>query len=640
MSPPYDSNRYRLSFPFFEQNGESFLNLLGRDEVVKKINLITLPNPNNRQVTRQKYWPIVISTSRGMGKTFLLKMIGMQKLKPDLQNELIKEAGSCGRILSFDFAKDATAILSVADTKSFFPRLMVYFLCLLFDGKSVDGINFEKQTFSEIRRHQGRQKRFNDWLSQIWNCESDSIMDEYIRLTNIAFAISPTYKTPPVFLLDEIQSICQTTNVPSGFNKNHTFLSLLLTELAGQHRPICICTGTNDGTLNSITEKSAILPQVLSLTPLVDDCLEYWNAMTIHKNQSSSNPVQMENDMDMINSMVYASYQIPRLLYIAHQVWFTIRELTPQTQNREFFIQAYENEAIQYYKEMSTIWSSDVNFSVADLSHIILSCGVHWAVEDLYSCVPGTTIQWNYLIRNSLIFPYLDNCYLFPFHLVWNSNAKMDEVEAYCSEKVKNVSFKDLFLSYDSICRLGLYQLGMRYESLFASSLAVKYYLWKLLNPSKSIVPFCSLYDFGGVEKTASKALLKKYSVDFSEGLYYPSTDSEAFTNQTLPQAVVHNRLCHNAHHDIILPTELGNIAVSAKASFTLNSQAIEPQWFVSKASDKRVVQLIWLYLGSLDKEEKQENLAFLDGSGVCNGLAIDMFVLVKKLKSLNQQDY
>ena len=66
--PPVTPN---VIFPFFEPNGESYLTMLGSDDMVYRINDITCP------MWRQKYRPIIISTSRGMGKTFLLKMIGL-----------------------------------------------------------------------------------------------------------------------------------------------------------------------------------------------------------------------------------------------------------------------------------------------------------------------------------------------------------------------------------------------------------------------------------------------------------------------------------------------------------------------------------------------------------------------------------
>jgi hypothetical protein len=90
---PFDPASYQTTFfPFFEPNGDSYLTLLGRDDGVNKINDIVLPDPNNRGVLRQKYWPIIISSSRGMGKTFSIKMIALQKIKAELKNVLIEEA--------------------------------------------------------------------------------------------------------------------------------------------------------------------------------------------------------------------------------------------------------------------------------------------------------------------------------------------------------------------------------------------------------------------------------------------------------------------------------------------------------------------------------------------------------------------
>ncbi|KAJ3308618.1 hypothetical protein HDV04_001031 [Boothiomyces sp. JEL0838] len=579
-------------------------------------------------------------------------MVGMQKMKKELRNVIIEEAGSCGRILSFDFAKQSAAIQSIDDVTSFFPRLMIYFLCLLFNGKQVDGINFEDVViFSDVKSFVGKQEKFRMWKNKWIISSTDRMIGEYIRLTNIAFAVdenSECFRTPPVFLLDEIQTLCRSTNIQSQYTaggvKMHTFLSLLLTELAGIHRPICICTGTNNGEIISITKMSAIIPQVLSLTPLVHDYWRFWTEMTNYYNQGKLKPIQMAGDEELINCLVYASYQIPRLLFIAHQVWFATRQTN--SQNREYLIKNYEAEAIEYYKEMATALT---NFTVEDLSHIILCCGVHRSIKDESSCVPGTKIKWSFLIQQSLIFPYLDNCYLFPFTLVWREDPDATpttkdtlksikvQVKEYCNQAVKNLDIKDLFLSFDTICRFDLYNLEIYYESLFASSLAVKYYLWKLLATSgDTLAPFSRLYDFRGADSESSKSLLDKFRLDLSGGIFYPST--EAFVDQSLPAAVIHNRVHHNAHHDIILPTQLGYIPVSVKASFTYGSKKIDEQWYVSKTSSEKVEQLIWLYLGSLQKEGKQPNVAFLNGSGVCNGLALDIFILVKNLKRKNNQ--
>lgn len=154
-------------------------------------------------------------------------------------------------------------------------------------------------------------------------------------------------------------------------------------------------------------------------------------------------------------------------------------------------------------------------------------------------------------------------------------------------------------------------------------------------------ISFPAIYDISLSESPALN-ILNKYKVNFSRGISLPTR--EVFTNVAdLGFAVVHNRNDHNAHHDIILParTNLGivNIAVQAKASFDLSERTtITKQLLVSPTSSEQVQQLFWLYLGQKRREEKFDSIVFLDGSGCCNGLALDFFILVKKLMSENQK--
>ena len=287
--PSFQPSNYSLEFPFFEtKDSDNHIDILGRDNVITDINSIL-----HNRLNKEKYWPIIISTSRGMGKTFLLKKFGMQQIKDNLKTDIIGHAITTGRILSFDFMKNPNAIQNENDVYSFFPRLMVFFLCRIFDGTQVDGINFEKiKSFDEVATASGKQLKFKRWLLEWQNTHgTEAMIDEYIRLTNMAFGIKEI--TPPVFLLDEIQKLCCPTNVESSFSRDgisqkHSQLSLLLTQLAGKLKPVCICTGTNSGKIISITEKSAILPQVLSLTPLVSEYGEFWKQLTAYSNLGSS----------------------------------------------------------------------------------------------------------------------------------------------------------------------------------------------------------------------------------------------------------------------------------------------------------------------------------------------------------------
>ena len=124
--PIFDPTKFELSFPFFEKKDrDNHIDLFGRDDVLVKINRIM-----HDRLNKDKYWPVIISTSRGMGKTFLLKKFGMQQNRNDLKNPLIGNAIITGRILSFDFAKYPTAIQNNDDVFSFFSRLMIFFFVI------------------------------------------------------------------------------------------------------------------------------------------------------------------------------------------------------------------------------------------------------------------------------------------------------------------------------------------------------------------------------------------------------------------------------------------------------------------------------------------------------------------------------
>jgi hypothetical protein len=191
-----------------------------------------------------------------------------------------------------------------------------------------------------------------------------------------------------------------------------------------------------------------------------------------------------------------------------------------------------------------------------------------------------------------------------------------------------------LFILYDQLCQCDLYHLDIRYETLFASSLAVKYHVWKLANESmEDMVSFCQIYDFGGTESDQSRSLVSSLMIDLFQGIF--CSEKEVFIQQDLPYAVIQNKNNHNAHHDIILPTNQGGgIPISAKASVSLADR----QLFLSKNSIEAAKMLIWLYFRSRNTELKYQNVAFINGIGACNGLALDIFILVKKLKSLNNQ--
>jgi hypothetical protein len=565
-----------------------------------------------------------------------------------LKSPLIEDALLYGRIISFDFSKNPRAIVAEEDVEHFFPHLMIYFLCRLFDKTLVDGIKFEGiSSFSRVKTFTGKQKKFNEWLQEWRVCgDAEGMMKEYIRLTMIAFKTDS--QAPPVFLLDEIQSLCRPTSLLSTLDSSgaqmHSFLSLLLSQLARKIKPLCICTGTNSGKIISLIEKSTLIPHLLSLTPLNNDYWKLWTQLTeyAHQNNSDFSFIDADSDKDLILALVYASYQIPRLLFLAHSIWFELR-MKRIIQNRLFFIQQFENKAIEYYSEMANILKL---YDTNTIAHLILACGVFWRVPDIYENVPGTSIPWSEFIEKAIIFPYQGNTFMFPFGLIWKVAdspeiiEKKKEIESRCSHLIQNLEIRNLFVSYDDLRSFESYNLGLAFETLFASSLAAKYCLLTASKQLTGLVPLFAIYDIQ--EDALTLDAIKNFSVDLSDGIHLP--EAEMFVNSSNKMnAVIHNRLSHNAHHDIILPATSSQghdkIAVSVKASFiTASKDDIEKQLFIFPKAKTNVAQLFWLSLGDKNQGNQFNSVAFLNGRGCCNGLTLDFYEMIKKLRSLNQK--
>ena len=608
-----------VSFPFFSPNGEKHLNLLERDDLVRDINRYISKS------SRQKYEPFIISTSRGMGKTFFLKMIGSQSLKDELKLPCIQEAISVGRVLSFDFAKDLSEMKSsisvTDDIFSFFQKLMVYFLCHLFQGKQVDGINFEPQEFRNVSSLTGEQGNFDEWKNRCLNLSVESMIDEYIRLTNIAFETKSD--VPPIFLLDEVQSLNKTTERPSSYScdppKFHSQLSLLLTQLAVKQYPICICTGTDNGNIMNITEMSRIVPIVLSLAPLSKEYSRNWKEMTDQKNMETGLSIQIDENTDKVmQALVQASYKIPRLLLFAHDTWYDYKK--NPTQNGVFPLQVFEVKAQRYYFEMFSALGS---YSQRELAHIILSCGIRWTVSREQEYVPGTNIQWRELIRAAVVFPDGHNGFIFPFGLIWSAHQDFTRkalVIDFVSSVVKNLDVRNLFLTHDQLSSYGQMVAGVQFEKTLVSALAVRYYILKL-DPSISRVTLENLF-------ACRVGAYSNFLVDFSQGIHYPERTAATVSDVNLPPAVIHNMQIPSAHHDIILPTDNGNVAISVKPQMAKPGE-VDKQLKIDKSSQE-AARLIWFYLG----DELNIKLPILNGFSVCNRHAIETLLFWKRLNN------
>ncbi|KAJ3236413.1 hypothetical protein HDU81_010796 [Chytriomyces hyalinus] len=365
--------------------------------------------------------------------------------------------------------------------------------------------------------------------------------------------------------------------------------------------------------------------------------------MTVYEN-SKPRPelLSASDDQDLIDDLVYASYQVPRFLFFAHKTWSWLR--AKGTTNREVFLQSLKAEVKRYYPELAALWIS--KYSVRDLAHIILACSVRCKVDRTDSFVPGTEISWSTLTRSALVFSCLDNCYLIPLSLIPNATGssekrmaetKKRDVEDFCGEVVANLRIKDLFVSYDELCSYDLHGLGLAYESLFVASLDVKYYLHSFHEPCTD-VPLSEIYDLDG--ERVVKTRISELFVNFSKGISIPTEECAV---EFPERAITHHKEIRNAHYELIIPAKFNNTRcyapVSAKCLFLLSSNAvIQNQLDALNGTQNQL--LFWLYLGKgrHPLEEENPDVLFLDGSGCCNGLPLDLFVLVKKLKSSDNQ--
>jgi hypothetical protein len=267
--PEFTPSYYKLKFPFFDRKSDEDENVLGESDMLRSINKNVL-----YRLSDQKYRPIVIWASLEIDTKSLLRSIGTQNVPEHLKLPEIVKAGQCGRILSFNFSIENDAILHDDDLLTFFQRLMVFYLGKMFIACCVEGINFgiefDYQLKSLYRRYQAGThdtSPFHRWRSMCLGYSVDEMIDEYMRLTNIAFRVD--CDIPPVFLLNGVERLAniRTRRVASSDGTSYdTRLSLLLTQLAGRHNPLCILAGTDDSGILDLKNTTLMEPVILHMS--------------------------------------------------------------------------------------------------------------------------------------------------------------------------------------------------------------------------------------------------------------------------------------------------------------------------------------------------------------------------------------
>ncbi|KAI3658578.1 hypothetical protein MP638_002822 [Amoeboaphelidium occidentale] len=268
--PDFRPSYYTLEFPFFGRKRDKAAVAPVNDDMLMTIN----ENVHNG-FRDHKYRPIIISASHGMDAKSLLKAIGLQSIPEHLNCPEIVKAGQCGRILSFDVSLGLDGIHLNDNVLTFFQRLMVHYLCRMICFKCVGGIYFRAKVLSlfpiawkDIEADAYPGTAFYRWLSMCRGFSVDEMIDEYMRLTNIAFRVD--YDFPPVILLNGVERFAnvRTNRISKPDGSYHTRLSLLLTQLAGRHKPQSISAVKKNGYTTKVVSTSLMEPLILQMSSL------------------------------------------------------------------------------------------------------------------------------------------------------------------------------------------------------------------------------------------------------------------------------------------------------------------------------------------------------------------------------------
>lgn len=119
-----------LKYPSFEPNGDS-IKMVGRKRQIKKLVEVV-----SSLDTKPKMEVVIISSTRGMGKTFFLKKACL------IQHGPIYAARQVGRIITMEAKAGCDYFLKDQNFSYFWPRVIVFNILEMFHGCTVNGIPF------------------------------------------------------------------------------------------------------------------------------------------------------------------------------------------------------------------------------------------------------------------------------------------------------------------------------------------------------------------------------------------------------------------------------------------------------------------------------------------------------------------
>jgi hypothetical protein len=604
-----------LGIEFIQPNGVPNV-LLGRAEQLKAIDDVMTDSYEKTRV-------ISMGTTRGMGKTTMCKYLATAH-----QNDPLNAARSVGRVIVYEMGK-----YQRYDPQMLWRDLIVHHLCYIFNGCTVNGITFTYLSMKDLTDGgaPGAHHTLVSWIARM--SDNDVSINELIRLTNIAFAV--TSFAMPVFILDEVQTFIgdfaferEASHLDRYRRVVRTQLSRALTLLP--NNCYAIVSGIVDGNLQLIQDGTRFTVYDIYLSPLsLEDRFEYGRTA---KGDNDSWPSSLElflKDHDLM-CLMSLTYGIPRMVVTAvKNVYFRNRQsLNDMIVLYTALVEKHYRDTFRTIKEME----------IPLLSHIVMACGCGFKGE-LTDVVPNTDRTWKDLIESAVVFPSgrtYDNTQSFVFPLFVLKQDKLEQVKNFVSEKVHGADITKCYFDYSrwiSETAMGPNCIGIWWEYVVVNSLAIKFFLL-----SRPNLRLSDLYDFESESIFDLKiCLMGGITMNDQEMDVNTIVDDAALYHQKRVKSAKYDFLCSQPVGDgdnfKLLPAQCKN-TLNLSSSATLEKQLEDCE------------HLLWIYPGFEKGDEAKlldsksdlvqhavnsRKLIFLNGYGCCCTLPIDMIILLKK---------
>jgi hypothetical protein len=605
---PFDKSEKRdVLIKSFQENGPK-LPLLGREKQLEAISTKVLEsNPTKTSVG-------VLCATRGLGKTTILKaLVDPEGFSVKIYNSQLSAARAIGRLAVVDLSKYKKVLKHENFAEDLWIEIILDHLWKLFKGCLINGIEFKRRFLKTELLIDSVEDAFAKWK----------------ELTNAAYGVVSDAR--PVLLLDEIGVFMGMTNRASSTKKDangnlltHTYLSEAITTLL--NRCYVICAGTRDGNLAALTDYSNFGTTNIPLTPFsMKDVYQYGvNYLTL-KNCRDRWPATFDdfmNDFSLL-SLFYQTLQVPRLAGYAVEALIGSSSTIAACSS-------FEAKTLKWYKDASQSFGS---YSDHDLVHILFACASGYRLSQ-NDCIPGTGLLVRDLVDGGMIFHYIHDRYT--TLLLLFAKERLGDLCDYAKTLIPNVDLSKCFFSFDSWLNksLNLHSIGVEFEAIFAHSLCIKYYLHSLVN-GEGPFSFSAMYDLDIRSKSYPAA--SSWMIDLRGGY----VETEAVTDEdNLERCFYHNTLTNNAAADsVAFKAPPPHLHIQDKYSMDSEIDTVK----IAKQLE-HCENLLWVQLGLVEDDYVppkyrtgavtnawlEKRLAFIDGSGCCNPMLMDLLILLK----------